>query len=73
LKLAAVLFCILIDIFVMVNTGQFLADEALSIWFQVVTLNWIQDENRFSSKGAHLNLKRAERARAAINKLPGMG
>jgi len=56
-----------------VNTGQFLADEALSIWFQVVTLNWMQDENRFSSKGAHLNLKRAERARAAINKLPGMG
>ncbi|CAK9250574.1 unnamed protein product [Sphagnum jensenii] len=29
------------------------------------------DENRFASKGAHLNLKRAERARAAINKLPG--
>jgi hypothetical protein len=57
----------------MVNSGQFLSDEALSIWFQVVTLNWMQDENRFSSKGAHLNLKRAERARAAINKLPGMG
>jgi hypothetical protein len=73
LRLAAVLFCIVIDIFVMVNTGQFLADEALSIWFQVVTLNWMQDENRFSSKGAHLNLKRAERARAAINKLPGTG
>jgi protein regulator of cytokinesis 1 len=31
-----------------------------------------KDENRFASKGAHLNLKRAERARAAINKLPGM-
>jgi hypothetical protein len=72
LRLAAVLFCIVIDIFVMVNTGQFLADEALSIWFQVVTLNWMQDENRFSSKGAHLNLKRAERARAAINKLPAL-
>jgi protein regulator of cytokinesis 1 len=32
----------------------------------------MQDENRFASKGAHINLKRAERARAAINKLPGM-
>jgi len=31
-----------------------------------------KDENRFSSKGAHLNLKRAERARAAINKLPAL-
>ncbi|CAK9861412.1 unnamed protein product [Sphagnum jensenii] len=30
-----------------------------------------KDENRFASKGAHLNLKRAEHARAAINKLPG--
>lgn len=29
-----------------------------------------KDENRFASKGAHLNLKRAERARAAIAKLP---
>jgi hypothetical protein len=33
---------------------------------------YMQDENRFASKGAHLNLKRAERARAAINKLPGI-
>jgi protein regulator of cytokinesis 1 len=32
----------------------------------------MQDENRFASKGAHLNLKRAERARAAINKLPAL-
>jgi hypothetical protein len=31
----------------------------------------VQDENRFASKGAHLNLKRAEKARAAIAKLPG--
>ncbi|KAH9561477.1 hypothetical protein CY35_05G023900 [Sphagnum magellanicum] len=31
-----------------------------------------KDENRFASKGAHLNLKRAERARAAINKLPAL-
>jgi protein regulator of cytokinesis 1 len=31
-----------------------------------------KDESRFSSKGAHLNLKRAERARAAINKLPAL-
>jgi len=29
----------------------------------------MQDENRFASKGAHLNLKCAE---CAINKLPGM-
>ena len=31
-----------------------------------------QDENRFATKGAHLNLKRAEKARAAIAKLPGI-
>ncbi|CAK9229358.1 unnamed protein product [Sphagnum troendelagicum] len=31
-----------------------------------------KDENRFASKGAHLNLKRAEHALAAINKLPGI-
>ncbi|CAN5975853.1 unnamed protein product [Sphagnum jensenii] len=31
-----------------------------------------KDENRFASKGAHLNLKCAERARAAINKLPSI-
>lgn len=31
-----------------------------------------QDENRFATKGAHLNLKRAEKARAAIVKLPGI-
>ncbi|KAG0629549.1 hypothetical protein M758_1G111600 [Ceratodon purpureus] len=31
-----------------------------------------KDENRFASKGAHLNLKRAEKARAAIAKLPAM-
>jgi hypothetical protein len=33
---------------------------------------YMQDENRFASKGAHLNLERAERARAAINKLPSI-
>jgi hypothetical protein len=47
-------------------------DETLLISFHLVKLDWMQDENRFASKGAHLNLKRAERARAAINKLPGM-
>lgn len=31
-----------------------------------------KDENRFASKGAHLNLKRAEKARAAIAKLPAL-
>ena len=31
-----------------------------------------QDENRYSaSRGAHINLKRAERARIMIQKLPG--
>ncbi len=47
-------------------------DETLLISVHPVKLDWMQDENRFASKGAHLNLKRAERARAAINKLPGM-
>lgn len=32
-----------------------------------------QDENRYnSSRGAHLNLKRAEKARILVNKIPGM-
>ena len=32
----------------------------------------IQDENRYSvSRGAHKNLKRAERARLMVNKIPG--
>lgn len=31
----------------------------------------MQDDHRYASKGAHLNLKRAEKARAAIAKLPG--
>lgn len=30
-----------------------------------------QDDNRYNaSKGAHINLKRAERARTTVNKLP---
>lgn len=32
-----------------------------------------QDDNRYNaSRGAHLNLKRAERARILVNKIPGM-
>ncbi|CAA3014704.1 65-kDa microtubule-associated 6-like [Olea europaea subsp. europaea] len=39
--------------------------------------NWLedytQDENRYSAgRGAHINLKRAERARILVNKIPGM-
>ncbi|KAH7331456.1 hypothetical protein KP509_20G034400 [Ceratopteris richardii] len=39
--------------------------------------NWLEeynkDENRYSAtRGAHLNLKRAERARATVNKIPAM-
>ena len=31
-----------------------------------------QDENRYNAgRGAHLTLKRAEKARALVNKLPG--
>ena len=31
-----------------------------------------QDENRYNStRGAHLNLMRAERARVAVSKIPG--
>ena len=31
-----------------------------------------QDENRYSAgRGGHVNLKRAERARVTINKIPG--
>ena len=32
----------------------------------------MQDENRYNaSRGAHLNLKRAEKARILVNKIPG--
>jgi hypothetical protein len=32
-----------------------------------------QDDNRYSAtRGAHLNLKRAEKARLLVNKIPGM-
>jgi protein regulator of cytokinesis 1 len=39
--------------------------------------NWLEeynlDENRYSAgRGGHVNLKRAERARVTINKIPGM-
>ncbi|KAG2701718.1 hypothetical protein I3843_06G053400 [Carya illinoinensis] len=39
--------------------------------------NWLedynQDENRYNAgRGAHINLKRAERARVAVNKIPAM-
>eukprot|EP00252_Welwitschia_mirabilis_P026747 TRINITY_DN8885_c0_g1_i2.p1 TRINITY_DN8885_c0_g1~~TRINITY_DN8885_c0_g1_i2.p1 ORF type:complete len:601 (-),score=177.88 TRINITY_DN8885_c0_g1_i2:368-2170(-) len=39
--------------------------------------NWLEeynrDENRYSaSKGAHINLKRAEKARVTVNKIPAM-
>lgn len=31
-----------------------------------------QDENKYNaSRGAHLNLKRAEKARILVNKIPG--
>jgi hypothetical protein len=54
---------------VMANTEQKIVDKTLLASFNLVTFNWMQDENRFASKGAHLNLKCAERA---IGKLPGM-
>lgn len=32
----------------------------------------VQDENRYNAgRGAHLTLKRAEKARSLVNKLPG--
>jgi hypothetical protein len=32
----------------------------------------LQDDNRYNSgRGAHLNLKRAEKARIQVNKIPG--
>lgn len=37
-----------------------------------ITFQLIQDENRYNAgRGAHLTLKRAEKARALVNKLPG--
>ena len=33
----------------------------------------LQDDNRYNaSRGAHLNLKRAEKARILVNKIPGL-
>jgi len=37
-----------------------------------MSLLLFQDDNRYnSSRGAHLNLKRAEKARILVNKIPG--
>lgn len=37
-----------------------------------ITLIHAQDDNRYNAgRGAHLTLKRAEKARALVNKLPG--
>jgi hypothetical protein len=54
---------------VMANSEQKIVDKTLLASFNLVTFNWMQDENRFASKGVHLNLKCAE---CAINKFPGM-
>lgn len=36
-------------------------------------MNEFQDENRYNAgRGAHINLKRAERARITVTKIPGM-
>ena len=44
------------------------------ILYMILTLWFIQDENRYSAgRGAHLTLKRAEKARAIVNKLPSNG
>lgn len=43
-------------------------------WWGILILTYgcLQDENRYSvSRGAHKNLKRAERARIIVNKIPG--
>lgn len=40
--------------------------------FLVFIIFQLQDENRYNAgRGAHLTLKRAEKARALVNKLPG--
>ena len=56
--------------------------EQISQFFMELTVDLLmktdidflaQDENRYSSsRGAHLNLKRAEKARLLVNKIPGM-
>ncbi len=53
----------------MANTEQKIVDKTFLASFNLVTFNWMQDENSFASKGAHVNLKCAE---CAINKFPGM-
>lgn len=46
---------------------SFLVANGSVIWYGL-----FQDENRYNAgRGAHLTLKRAEKARAAVNKLPG--
>jgi hypothetical protein len=53
----------------MANTEQKIVDKTFLASFNLVTFNWMQDENSFASKGAHVNLKCAE---CAIHKFPGM-
>ncbi|KAF9589211.1 hypothetical protein IFM89_020526 [Coptis chinensis] len=41
--------------------------------FRIYLSSSVQDENRYnSSRGAHINLKRAEKARVLVNKIPGI-
>lgn len=36
-------------------------------------IDGLQDDNRYNAgRGAHINLKRAERARVTVSKIPGM-
>lgn len=46
--------------------------SSASIFSFVLTLLASQDDNRYNAgRGAHLTLKRAEKARVLVNKLPG--
>lgn len=43
------------------------------LWTLTLMFSYRQDDNRYSAtRGAHLNLKRAEKARVLVNKIPGM-
>ncbi|KAL5995503.1 hypothetical protein ACLOJK_025565 [Asimina triloba] len=54
---------------IMDRVDKWLAARVEESWLE----EYNQDENRYSAgRGAHINLKRAERARVTVNKIPGI-
>lgn len=59
-------------VFFHVNAHSLLSVPDIECFLYTDIILLKQDENRYNaSRGAHLNLKRAEKARILVNKIPG--